>query len=57
MRKSVLVILFVACSLELGAQTRSELENLRKKNLEEIEYVDRLLKSTANAKKENLGVS
>lgn len=55
MRKSVLVILFVACSLELGAQTRSELENLRKKNLEEIEYVDRLLKSTANAKKENLG--
>ena len=40
--------------LSLKAQTRSELEELRKKNLQDIEYVDRLLKSTSNEKKENL---
>ena len=40
--------------LDLGAQSRTELENRRKKNLEEIEYVDRLLKNTASERKENL---
>jgi len=36
------------------AQNRAELESIRKKNLEEIEYVDRLLKNTASERKENL---
>ncbi len=38
----------------LFGQTRSELEDMRKKNLQEIEYVDRLLKTTASQKTENL---
>lgn len=35
-------------------QTRAELEEMRKKNLAEIEYVDRMLKSTATEKSENI---
>ncbi len=38
----------------LRAQSRAELEELRRKNLQEIEYVDNLLKSTAAQKSENL---
>ncbi len=38
----------------LWGQSRSELEEMRKKNLQEIEYVDRLLKTTASQKNENL---
>jgi septal ring factor EnvC (AmiA/AmiB activator) len=38
----------------LFGQTRSELEDMRKKNLQEIEYVDRLLKTTTSQKTENL---
>ena len=55
MRKAVL-ILFVMIAGAGGAmcQTRAELEEMRKKNLAEIEYVDRLLKSTASQKSENL---
>ncbi len=36
------------------AQSRSELEEKRRKNLEEIEYVDKLLKSTSAQKSANL---
>jgi septal ring factor EnvC (AmiA/AmiB activator) len=46
-----LTVLFNYC---LSAQSRSELEELRKKNLQEIEYVDKLLKTTATEKNENL---
>jgi len=35
-------------------QSRAELEEMRKKNLEEIEYVDKMLRSTATEKSENL---
>jgi len=38
----------------LSGQSRSELEEMRKKNLQEIEYVDRLLKTTASQKTENV---
>ncbi|MCK7542360.1 MAG: hypothetical protein MZV63_71555 [Marinilabiliales bacterium] len=38
----------------MSAQSRAELEELRKKNLQEIEYVDRMLKTTATQKNENL---
>ncbi len=48
---------FIACFLStfiLCGQSRAELEELRKKNLQEIEYVDRMLKTTATRKSENL---
>jgi murein hydrolase activator len=55
MRKvAVICLLTVISNYCLKAQSRSELEELRKKNLQEIEYVDRLLKNTATEKKENL---
>ena len=55
MRKAIF-ILFGVLLAGNGAlcQTRAELEEMRKKNLEEIEYVDRLLKSTASQKSENI---
>jgi len=55
MRKAIL-ILFGVLIAGSGAlcQTRAELEEMRKKNLEEIEYVDRLLKSTTSQKSENI---
>jgi len=40
--------------LPVSGQGRSELEALRKKNLEEIEYVDKLLRNTSSEKKENM---
>jgi septal ring factor EnvC (AmiA/AmiB activator) len=55
MRKVLSV--FIACFLSafiLCGQSRAELEELRKKNLQEIEYVDRMLKTTATQKSENL---
>jgi len=55
MKKLILSALVVTGALIAGyGQSRSELEEMRKKNLEEIEYVDRLLKSTATEKSENL---
>ncbi len=54
--RRVLSIL-IACVLttfSLCGQSRAELEELRKKNLQEIEYVDRMLKTTATQKNENL---
>ena len=52
--KLTILILIVLSSLNVTGQSRSELEELRKKNLQEIEYVDRMLKSTASQKTENL---
>ena len=38
----------------ISGQSRAELEELRKKNLQEIEYVDKMLRTTAMQKNENL---
>jgi septal ring factor EnvC (AmiA/AmiB activator) len=38
----------------VNGQSRAELEEMRKRNLQEIEYVDRMLKSTSSQKSENL---
>jgi len=54
MRKVVIFIFLCLIALTLDAQSRKELEARRKQNLEEIEYVDNLLKSTSKEKKENL---
>ena len=55
MRKAIF-ILFGVLLAGNGAlcQTRAELEEMRKKNLEEIEYIDRLLKSTTSQKSESI---
>lgn len=50
----LILILFRVAGFSLGGQSRAELEEMRKKNLQEIEYVDRMLKSTATQKNENL---
>jgi len=47
-------ILYIVAGVRLGGQSRADLEELRKKNLQEIEYVDRMLKTTATQKNENL---
>ncbi|HNT92429.1 MAG TPA: peptidoglycan DD-metalloendopeptidase family protein [Bacteroidales bacterium] len=49
-----ILIMIVFCQAFLKGQTRAELEEMRKKNLQEIEYVDRMLKTTATQKKDNL---
>jgi murein hydrolase activator len=55
MRRVLLVIILcLAGAGSLYAQSRAELEELRKKNLQEIEYVDKMLKTTATQKNENL---
>lgn len=38
----------------LTGQSRAELEEMRKKNLQEIEYVDKMLRTTSTQKNENL---
>ncbi len=48
----LIVVLFVQTGLR--GQSRNELEELRRKNLQEIEYVDRMLKTTSTQKNENL---
>lgn len=53
-RLTVIITLTVVLNYCLSGQSRSDLEELRKKNLQEIEYVDKLLRSTATEKKENL---
>ncbi len=53
-RLTVIFILTVILTYCLSAQSRADLEDLRKKNLQEIEYVDKLLKTTTTEKKENL---
>lgn len=54
--KILFIILFVTftSAFALNGQTRAELEELRRKNLQEIEYVDRMLKTTASQKNESL---
>ncbi len=55
MKRVILSALLMTGGLLAGyGQSRAELEEMRKKNLEEIEYVDRMLKSTATQKSENL---
>jgi septal ring factor EnvC (AmiA/AmiB activator) len=54
MKKSVLILLFFSFQLWLFGQTKAELEAQRKKTLEEISYVDNLLKSTAKEKTEGM---
>lgn len=55
MRKYILIVLGVLLAGGQGlSQTRAELEEMRRKNLEEIEYVDRLLKNTSTQKTENI---
>jgi murein hydrolase activator len=48
------VSLICFLTLPVTAQSRKELEEKRKSNLEEIEYVDRLLKTTTKEKSDNL---
>ncbi|MDF1560260.1 MAG: peptidoglycan DD-metalloendopeptidase family protein [Bacteroidales bacterium] len=55
MKRVFLSALIMMCTLiTVKGQSRAELEEMRKKNLAEIEYVDRLLKSTASERSENL---
>lgn len=55
MKKSwFIIVLFLLPLFSINCQTRSELEELRKKNLAEIEYVDQLLKSTATQRDANV---
>ena len=47
-------IIFFSFSICLKSQTKAELEGKRKKTLEEITYVDNLLKTTAKEKNESM---
>jgi septal ring factor EnvC (AmiA/AmiB activator) len=48
----ILSLLLISCTVY--GQSRAELEDMRKKNLQEIEYVDRMLRNTSTQKNENL---
>ena len=48
------LLIFFNLSITLNGQSRTELEERRKKTLGEISYVDRLLKSTAKEKSQSL---
>jgi len=50
----LIVIMCLPVAGALFGQSRADLEELRKKNLQEIEYVDRMLKTTASEKNESL---
>jgi len=52
--KLFILILIGLYPVVLTGQTRAELEEMRKKNLQEIEYVNRMLKTTASQKKDNI---
>lgn len=52
--KIIVSVLLVTISASLYGQSRKELEERRKQNLEEIEYVDNLIKSTSKEKNENI---
>jgi septal ring factor EnvC (AmiA/AmiB activator) len=54
MKGLTLVILLILFSTGLGAQTRKELEEQRKKTLEEISYVDNVLQETTKEKSSGL---
>jgi septal ring factor EnvC (AmiA/AmiB activator) len=53
-RVVVITVLFFGALLALKGQSRRDLEDQRKKTLEEISYVDNLLKETAKEKNESL---
>jgi septal ring factor EnvC (AmiA/AmiB activator) len=53
-RITILTVLFFVLLPFLNGQTRRDLEDQRRKTLEEISYVDNLLKETAKEKKESL---
>lgn len=48
--KTIIAILFCFLFIQAGAQTKTELEEERTKTLEEIAYVDNMLKSTSQQK-------
>jgi murein hydrolase activator len=50
MKSLVFILLFILLITELNAQTRNELEKQRQKTLEEISYVDNILKETSKEK-------
>jgi len=50
----LLIIIFCNFSFVLKAQSRAELEDKRKKTLEEIAYVDNLLQATAKEKSQSM---
>jgi septal ring factor EnvC (AmiA/AmiB activator) len=55
MKREVICIILTGCfCLVLNGQTKAELEENRKKTLEEIAYVDNLLKTTSREKSEGL---
>ncbi len=54
MKEFLLCIFLLFFSLSLNCQTKADLEEQRKKTLEEISYVDNLLKETAKEKSESL---
>ncbi|HUX96024.1 MAG TPA: peptidoglycan DD-metalloendopeptidase family protein [Bacteroidales bacterium] len=55
MKKFLAIVLFISLSFNcLFAQSRAELEDTRKKTIEEIAYVDNLLKSTSKEKSESM---
>lgn len=54
MRYLFLIILILVLDIGLFAQTKAELEDRRKATLNEISYVDNMLKSTAKQKEESM---
>jgi len=55
MRRIIVVVsILFSVSGQMSGQTKAELEEKRKKTLEEISYVDNLLKSTAKEKNESM---
>jgi septal ring factor EnvC (AmiA/AmiB activator) len=54
MRSGVLIVITIIFTLSLNAQSRADLEERRKKTLEEINYVDNLLKNTSKQRNESL---
>ena len=54
MRYLFLIILIIVLDIGLFAQTKTELEDRRKATLNEISYVDNMLKSTAKQKEESM---
>ena len=54
MKEFLLCIFLLFFSLSLNCQTKADLEEQRKKTMEEISYMDNLLKETAKEKSESL---
>jgi septal ring factor EnvC (AmiA/AmiB activator) len=53
-RPLFIYILFISCYTTISGQTKAEIEEQRRKTLEEIEYVDNLLSSTSKEKSESI---